>query len=130
MMKKNMCWRVIQTTWLTIAIMITGSYALAEEISSAMDDLYTNGLARGDEEQADNMAVIICARAGYDPYSYIAVIQKIASEKPDSAAWQTFMKRHPSANDRLTALEPLMDSVFSSPGNYLTLSSRYQKSIR
>ncbi|WP_051303626.1 M48 family metalloprotease [Psychromonas aquimarina] len=103
---------------------------MAEEISSAIDSLYTNGLARGDEEQADKMAVIILARAGYDPYSYIAVIQKIASEKPDSAAWQTFMKRHPSANDRLTTLEPLMDSVFAVPGNYQTLSSRYQKSIR
>ncbi len=103
---------------------------LAEKVSAAVDDLYTNGLAREDEENADSMAVIITARAGYDPYAYIAVIQKIASEKPDSTAWLSFMQRHPPASDRLTTLEPLMDKVFAEAENYQTVTARYQKSIR
>ncbi|WP_394246368.1 M48 family metalloprotease [Vibrio profundi] len=103
---------------------------MAEKLSAGVDSLYANGLARGDEEEADRMAVIIAARAGYDPYAYISVLQKIASEKPGSNAWATFMKRHPPATDRLTELEPVMDRVFPDATGFQTLQDRYQDSIR
>ena len=100
---------------------------LAEQISSGVDTLYANGLARGDEEEADKMAVILMARAGYDPYAYITVLQKIASEKPGASAWLRFMKRHPPASDRLIELEPVMDKAFPNPVGYETVQPRYQQ---
>lgn len=100
---------------------------LADQISSGVDTLYANGLARGDEEEADRMAVILMARAGYDPYAYITVLQKIASEKPGASAWLRFMKRHPPAVDRLVELEPVMDEVFTDTFDYETVQPRYQQ---
>ena len=107
-----------------------GDVVLAEQLSSAIESIYSNGLAREDEQQADSMALVINARAGYDPFAYIAVLQNIASENPEANAWTSFTRRHPPASERLVALEQVLDEAFFNLTSYKVLIKRYQESIR
>jgi len=107
-----------------------GNVVLAKQLSGAIESIYSNGLAKEDELQADLMAVVINARAGYDPFAYIAVLQNIASENPDTSAWASFTQRHPPASDRLAALSFVMDEPFFNLTSYKVLMQRYQASIR
>ncbi len=108
----------------------SGSDALTStKFDQVVTNLYTRGLDRGDEYEADAMGAVIAARAGYDPYGLATVLQGMATMKQDDAALVTFLKVHPNIGDRLTRLEPtyLYLERFSSNGSQLTLEQRYQQ---
>ena len=58
---------------------------------------YVRGLSREDELAADRMGVVIAARAGYEPYGLVAVLQTLAAEPQSDAALGFFLKTHPGA---------------------------------
>ncbi|MDX1451394.1 MAG: M48 family metalloprotease [Oleiphilaceae bacterium] len=93
--------------------------------------LYEKGLERDDEMEADRVAVLLSARAGYDHYAFAATLQYIAShETQHHAHFDQFVASHPSAEERLMALEPTlleMDARISSPR---TLSDRYAQVLQ
>ncbi len=73
---------------------------------------YVRGLSREDELAADRMGVVIAARAGYEPYGLVAVLQSLASMPQDDAALGFFLKTHPAPADRIGALEKAMPPSF------------------
>lgn len=73
---------------------------------------YVRGLSREDELAADRMGVVIAARAGYEPYGLVAVLQSIAAMPQDDSALGFFLKTHPSTDDRIAALEAEMPESF------------------
>jgi predicted Zn-dependent protease len=101
-----------------------------EQMRTAVDDLYTKGLDRRDEYEADKMAMVLAARAGYDPYAYITVLQKIDSEHVDNAAWQVFLQRHPPADERIESLEPMLERSFVQQDDYRQLGQRYAVELK
>jgi len=101
-----------------------------DQFTGAVNTLYSTGLERGDELEADEMGIVITARAGYDPWALIQVLQKIGSEQGESGYFESFVKRHPDATDRIDALESVLSRPFISSGNYLTLRDRYQRYVR
>lgn len=102
----------------------------AEKLASAVNDLYAKGLERGDELSADAKGMVLAARAGYDPYAYVAVLQKIASVDGETNIWSRFNRRHPPAQDRIEALSPVMDAPFASAEGYQALADRYFQYVR
>ncbi|WP_415891070.1 M48 family metalloprotease [Neptuniibacter sp. SY11_33] len=107
---------------------VFGDHSVENKLLNTIQDVYSDGLARSDELEADKMGMVIAARAGYDPMAYIAVLQKIDAQQDDSAFWQAFSKRHPSAEDRLAELYKLADQMSYIEGK--ELNNRYSKMIK
>ncbi len=66
-------------------------------------------LDRSLEYEADRMGVVIAARAGYDPYGYVAVLQMLAQTKPEDEAG--ILATHPSPTERLAELEKIVPNL-------------------
>jgi len=96
---------------------------------SNLQDIYSNGLARSDELEADHMGMVLAARAGYDPLVYINVLQKIGAQRAGkSEFWEKYLKRHPSADERLNALSVTVEKLSSTQGEIL--QKRYTNQVR
>jgi len=75
----------------------------------AVDDLYYRGLDREDEYEADRLGVLLSAKAGYDPYAFVSVLQVIGSrEGREEKDLARFIRVHPSASSRLSSLEAVL----------------------
>ncbi|HLW74363.1 MAG TPA: M48 family metalloprotease [Gammaproteobacteria bacterium] len=81
---------------------------LMDKVSNAARNLYSTGLDKGDELAADRAGVVLAARAGYDPYGLLAVLQTLESVDPKSGKMQLLLATHPSPADRIAALSAAM----------------------
>ncbi len=87
---------------------LTGAIANAaagEAIDFVKNGLFLRPLDKSLEYDADRIGALLLAKAGYDPYGLISVIQKLATLKPEDSAASIVMSTHPSAADRLAQLE-------------------------
>jgi predicted Zn-dependent protease len=80
---------------------------LVRKIAGGTKELYLRGLDRGDEYEADRMGVVLAARAGYNPYGLVGVLQTLAASQSEPGL-ALMLKTHPSANDRLNELANAM----------------------
>lgn len=81
---------------------------LMDKVSNATRNLYSKGLDKDDELAADRMGVVLAARAGYDPYGLLAVLQTLEAADPHSSKMQLLMATHPAPADRIAALSESM----------------------
>ena len=92
---------------------------ITTELVEQVKDIYLRGLDKDDEFEADLIGTIIAARAGYDPYGLMAVLQSLDSVHPQSSSLALLYKTHPPAADRLLKLEPTLeqfnDDILSQP---------------
>ncbi|MDF1818653.1 MAG: M48 family metalloprotease [Immundisolibacteraceae bacterium] len=84
---------------------------LSAQLSGAVKTIYSRGLDKGAEYQADKLGVVIAARGGYDPYGLPAVIQTLEATQQNDVAFALLFKTHPSPEKRLTALLPAMQKI-------------------
>jgi predicted Zn-dependent protease len=95
-----------------LAISVAGTQVEGEDrqrldkISNGFKELYSRGLDKEDEFEADRKGVVIAARAGYDPYGLPAVLQTLAGMNPQDASLAFLFKTHPPPAKRLSLLEP------------------------
>ncbi len=67
-------------------------------------EMYSRGLDKGDELEADRLGVVIAARGGYDAYGLPAVLQTLQAMNANDSALALMFKTHPSPAERLDAL--------------------------
>ena len=79
-----------------------------ELINFDAKSLYANALSKEDEYAADRVGVVLAARAGYDPYGLLSVLQTLDSLKPDDLDVALLFKTHPKPADRLAQLDPFV----------------------
>jgi len=89
--------------------------------------LYTTGLDRRYEFDADLRAVVLLARAGYDPYAFLDILTTIDSISPDSAELVVLMNTHPPTGDRLETLAVKMDGRLDSYATGADNASRFRR---
>lgn len=70
--------------------------------------LYSRGLDRDDEFEADRMGVVIAARGGYDPYGLPAMLLTLHGMSADDASLAFMFSTHPPTADRLGMLDSEM----------------------
>lgn len=107
---------------LTEAADRSGKSGLAKEgikvaVSSGMD-IMAKGLDKSDEFEADRIGAVLSARAGYDPYGLVAVLQMLAALKAEESGISLLMSTHPTPGDRLIELEKFtatLDKFSSQP---------------
>jgi len=82
-------------------------------------ELYTRGLDKSDEFEADRLGVVIAARGGYDSYGLPGVLQTLQAMNAQDSALAMMFKTHPSPTDRLGALsermQPVLDEYATQP---------------
>ncbi|TXH90249.1 MAG: peptidase [Rhodoferax sp.] len=76
------------------------SWALSEG-----KELFTRGLDRSAEQQADEDGVLLAARAGYDPAACLNFMQRLASLKAESGPLEALYKTHPPASERVADVD-------------------------
>ena len=92
-------------------------------------NMYTKGLDQSDELEADRGGVALAARAGFDPYGLLAVLQQLRSAAPDDALFALSLSTHPPAQLRLNQLELAMGNRLDGYSGQaaLTIAQRLQK---
>jgi len=76
-------------------------------------EMVSRSLDKNAEFEADRIAVVLTARAGYDAYGLPQVLQEIGHSGGDSSVALLF-KTHPHPDERLVRLGDAMDSRFDS----------------
>jgi predicted Zn-dependent protease len=102
--------------------------ALLNQIAGAAKNLYSRGLDRSDEYEADRAGAILAARAGYDPYGLAQVLQTLDSLNPNSSGLALLFKTHPKPADRLQHLEAL-SGQFDSLGERPSVAERFVAAV-
>ncbi len=82
--------------------------ALSAQLLSLGKDLYSKGLDQEDEFEADRNGVVLAARAGFDPYGLVAVLQQLRTAAPDNPVFMLSLSTHPPAQQRMDQIELAM----------------------
>jgi predicted Zn-dependent protease len=106
-----------------------GGNPALNKLVTAGTEVYTRGLDKEDEFEADRMGVVIAARGGYDPYGLPAVLQTLQSINPQDSGLALMFKTHPALADRLSLLEQLMEGNFEEFSDRPALSERFMASL-
>lgn len=98
---------------------------LFDTVTGASKDLYSRGLDKDDEYEADRRGVVLAARAGYDPYALLSVLETLDSFDPDSNAVQLLLATHPTPSDRIQTLYAAMAGKMDAYGHQAEGQDRY-----
>lgn len=91
--------------------------------------VYSRGLDRKDEHDADALAVVLTARAGYDPYALLAVLHTLSTVNADSREMSLLLKTHPAPSERLARLDQAMAGQLDSYGRQALGEARFQREL-
>lgn len=101
-----------------------------EWVTAGAKTLYTRGLDRDDEFDADRMGVVLAARAGYDPYGLPAVLQRLDRMAADDGRLALLFNTHPAPADRLQGLTERMDGRFDTKKAQIDGAERFRRQMR
>ena len=93
------------------------------------DGFFLRPLDRGLESEADQLAIVLATRSGYDPYGLVGALQMLAQFKGGGDAASVF-STHPSATDRIADLEKFMPSVESYARHPQLLEARFKQNVK
>jgi len=88
-------------------------------------EMYSRGLDKSDELEADRLGVVIAARGGYDAYGLPAVLQTLQAMNAEDSAVALMFKTHPAPAERLDALGEKMQPTLDAYSNQPQLAERF-----
>jgi predicted Zn-dependent protease len=88
-------------------------------------EMYSRGLDKGDELEADRLGVVIAARAGYDAYGLPSVLQTLQAMNAADSSLALMFKTHPAPGERLDALGKKMQPTLDAYSDQAQLQSRF-----
>ena len=100
---------------------------LLQAASGVAQNLYTKGLGRDDELDADAKAVVLMTRAGYDPYAYLSVLQIIESIDDDKKV--LMLATHPKVSERIHVAYNALNKVEKYLDKTKVVESRFIKNV-
>ncbi len=107
----------------------------AQKVTGMAQDLYSKGLDREDELQADALALMLLAKSGYDPYALVDNLQLLDAIAADDSALALMYQTHPTPEQRLFAIEaeltklPYGSGKDSGTGSGKLLAQRFSQHI-
>jgi predicted Zn-dependent protease len=104
--------------------------AAREKLVSLGSEMYTRGLDKGDELEADRYGVVIAARAGYDSYGLPAVLQTLQAMNAADSALALMFKTHPAPGERLAALDETMQKTLDAYAGQPQLADRFLQQFK
>jgi predicted Zn-dependent protease len=91
--------------------------------------IYSRGLDRKDEHDADRIGVVLAARAGYDPYGLVTVLQTLERMNPTAGELGLLLKTHPRPGDRIVYLDRLMKGQLDSVADGELGEARFRREL-
>ena len=67
-------------------------------------EVFARGLDKSAEFEADQMGIVLAARAGYSPYGLVEVLHKLSVRGSEDNSLALLFKTHPHPNERLSQL--------------------------
>jgi predicted Zn-dependent protease len=101
-----------------------------EKLVSFGNEMYTRGLDKSDELEADRLGVVIAARGGYDAYGLPAVLQTLQAMNAQDSALALMFKTHPAPAERLDALSEKMQPTLDRYAGQPQLSDRFGRETK
>lgn len=89
-----------------------GDNAAAQKVIGSGAEVVARSLDKGAEFEADRIAVVLAARAGYEAYAFPAVLQLMGHSAKDDGSVALLFKTHPLPDDRLEKLGAAMGDRF------------------
>jgi len=93
--------------------------AVNTKLVSFGKEMYSRGLDKGDEFEADRLGIVLAARAGYDAYGLPSVLQTLQAMNAQDSGVALMFKTHPAPGERLDTLgekmQPTLDRHASQP---------------
>ena len=74
-------------------------------------EIFSRGLDRSAEREADEEGVLLAARAGYDPAACLNFMQRLAGLKADTGTLAALYKTHPPAKERATDIDAALGKL-------------------
>jgi len=93
-------------------------------------EMYSRGLDKSDELEADRLGVVIAARGGYDAYGLPSVLQTLQAMNAQDSALALMFKTHPAPAERLDSLSEKMQPVLDAYSGQPQLAERFVRQIR
>ena len=113
------------------------SMALKDRAGPARDkliafgtEMYSRGLDKGDELEADRLGIVIAARGGYDAYGLPSVLQTLQAMSAQDSAIALMFKTHPAPGARLDSLSETMQPVLDTYSSQPQLADRFLRQIK
>lgn len=82
--------------------------AFINNLIGAGAEIFARGLDKSAEYEADAIGVVLAARAGYNPYGLVDVLQKLASRGNEDGSLALLFKTHPPPGERLNEVGSLI----------------------
>lgn len=103
---------------------------LLSQVGAAAKNLYTRGLDKADEYEADRIGAVLAARAGYDQYGLAQVLQTLDSLGTSSSSLALLLKTHPRPADRLAKLDLVLGAKLEALGTRPAVAERFVAAVR
>ena len=99
------------------------------KVAGVAKGLYSRGLDKADEYEADRVGAVLAARAGYDPYGLAQVLQTLDAVNPGSSQFALLIKTHPKPADRLAELDKALGPQLEALGERPSVAQRFVKTV-
>ena len=93
-------------------------------------EMYSRGLDKSDELEADRLGIVIAARAGYDAYGLPSVLQTLQAMSAQDSALALMFKTHPAPGERLDSIGEKMQPVLDAYSGQAQLGERFVSQIK
>lgn len=103
-----------------------GNNEKAQQVIGSGAEVVARSLDKNAEYEADSIAVVLSARAGYDPFSFPEVLQEIGHVAKNDSSVAMLFKTHPHPDERLDKLSVAMGERFDTVKG-LTLDKRFYR---
>jgi len=103
---------------------------LVQNLIGSGAEIVARGLDKSAEYEADRMGVVLAARAGYDQYAFVEVLQEMGHYSKGDDSVKLLFKTHPQPDDRLKHLDESMGDKLDSlkgetvPGRFYRLKKQ------
>ncbi|WP_197053779.1 MULTISPECIES: M48 family metalloprotease [Chitinibacter] len=78
---------------------------VGEKLGKAGSEIFVRGLDKNDEFEADQLGMQLAAKAGYNPYAMVSVLQLLGRVNPADSTVALMFSTHPSPQDRLNSID-------------------------
>lgn len=98
-----------------------------DKLLGASKQLYSKGLSREDEYDADKRGIVLAARAGYNPYAFMDVLTTLSEINPNDQSLALMTNTHPPTAARLEHIDQVIDSGLLAYSDKPLFEKRFQK---
>jgi predicted Zn-dependent protease len=101
-----------------------------DKLISLGTELYSRGLDKSDELEADRLGIVIAARAGYDAYGLPSVLQTLQAMSAQDSAVALMFKTHPAPGERLDSIGEKMQPLLDAYSGQAQLAERFVRQVK